>query len=85
MRLLERQKANADTPLLRVKSILTDDVFGLWHVKEIIVNKDGQPFAFALDQEAFTSKDEAERHAQLRAERVLQQKLGEDVSDISWD
>jgi hypothetical protein len=54
-------------------------------VKEIIVNKDGQPFAFALDQEAFTSKDEAERHAQLRAERVLQQKLGEDVSDISWD
>ena len=62
--------------MIRIKNILSDDIFGLWHVKEIVVNKDGQQFAFAPDDEGFATKDDAERHARLRAQRFLQRKLG---------
>jgi hypothetical protein len=71
--------------VIRVKNIPGDDIFGLWRVKEIVVTKDGHRFAFAPDPETFTSKDEAEQHARLRARRFLQSRLGLTNGDIRGD
>ncbi len=71
--------------MIRVNNILGDDIFGLWHVKEIVVTKNGQRFAFAPDPETFTTEDEAEQHARLRARRFLQSRLGLANGDIRWD
>jgi hypothetical protein len=62
--------------MIKVKKILADDIFGLWHVKEIIVNKDGKRFSFAPDNETFPTKEEAEQHAHYRARHFIQRKLG---------
>lgn len=71
--------------MIRVKNILGDDIFGLWHVKEIVVNKDGQRYAFAPDDETFTTKDEAEQFGRIRARRFLQRHLGFLNGDVAWD
>ena len=62
--------------MIQVKKILGDDIFGLWHVKQIIVNTDGKQFCFAPENETFTSKEEAELHADDRAQHFIQRKLG---------
>jgi hypothetical protein len=68
--------------MIKVKKILGDDIFGLWHVKQIIVNKNGQRFSFAPDPETFCSKQEAELHAHDRTRYFLQRKLGVINADI---
>ena len=62
--------------MIKVKKILGDDIFGLWHIKQIIVNKDGKRFSFAPDHETFPTQEEAERHAHHRARYFIQRKLG---------
>ena len=62
--------------MVKVKKILGDDIFGLWHVKQIIINNDGKRFSFAPDNERFSSKEEAELHAHHRARHFIQRKLG---------
>ena len=74
--------------MTKVKKILGDDIFGLWHVKQIIVNQDGKRFCFVGDDETFSSKEEAELHAHTRAQYFIQRKLGstgtDGVSNTSW-
>ena len=62
--------------MIKVKNILGDDIFGLWHIKQIIVHKDGERFSFAPDNETFPTKEEAERQAHHRARYFIQRKLG---------
>jgi len=62
--------------MISVRNILGDDIFGLWHVKQIIVRTDGKRFCVAPDSETFSSRDEAEIHACNRARLFLQRKLG---------
>ena len=62
--------------MIKVRKILGDDIFGLWHIKQIIVKKDGKRFSFAPDHETFSTKEEAERHADHRARHFIQRKLG---------
>jgi len=71
--------------VIRVKNIIGDDIFGLWHVKRIIVTKDRQHFAFSPEQERFASKDDAEQHGRVRAQRFIQRKLGLMKCYIVWD
>jgi hypothetical protein len=68
--------------MISVKNILGDDIFGVWHVKKIIVRTDGKRFSFAPDKETFRSKEEAEVHAYNRARLFLQRKLGLLNADI---
>ena len=62
--------------MIKVTKILGDDIFGLWHIKHIIVKKDGKRFSFAPEHETFPTKEEAERHADHRARHFIQRKLG---------
>jgi hypothetical protein len=71
--------------MIRVKNIIGDDIFGLWQVKRIIVTKDRQHFAFSPEEEKFASKDDAERHGRVRAQRFIQRKLGWINGSIVWD
>ena len=61
--------------MVKVKKILGDDIFGLWYVKQIIINNEGKRFSFAPDNERFSSKEEAEIHAHDRAQHFIQRKL----------
>ena len=61
--------------MVKVKKILGDDIFGLWHVKQIIISNDGKRVSFAPDNERFSSKEEAELHAHHRAQHFIQRKL----------
>ena len=36
-----------EVTMVKVKKILGDDIFGLWHVKQIIINNGGKRFSFA--------------------------------------
>ena len=71
--------------MIRIKNILNDDIFGLWHIKETVVNKDGQRFTVTPDDERFSTKDDAEQHARVRAQHFLQRKLGLANGDTIWD
>ena len=71
--------------MIRVKNIIGDDIFGLWHVKRILVTKDRHHFAFSPEQERFASKDDAERHGRVRAQRFIQRKPGLMNDSIVWD
>jgi hypothetical protein len=71
--------------MIKIKNILGDDVFGLWHVKKIVVKKDRQRFILTLDHERFATKDDAELHARVRAQRFLQRKLGLENENIFWN
>ena len=64
-------------PAVRLKNILGDDVYGLWHVKKIIVEKDGQRYALIPNKQAFSSRDDAEYYAHLTTRRFVERKLGE--------
>jgi hypothetical protein len=65
-------------PVVRVKNILGDDVYGLWHVEKIVVHKGGQRYALIPHKETFGTKDEAEHYAYLRTRRFVERKLGGD-------
>ena len=71
--------------MIRVKNVLGDDIFGLWYVKQVIVNKDGKRFYFAPGHETFATKEEAEIHAVDRARHFIQRKLGLINADIVED
>jgi hypothetical protein len=63
--------------VVRVKNILGDDVYGLWHVRKIEVHKLGQRYTLIPNRETFSTKDEAEHYAHLRARRFVERKLGQ--------
>jgi hypothetical protein len=42
--------------MIKVRKILGDDIFGLWHIKQIIINKDGERFSFTPESESFPTK-----------------------------
>lgn len=72
-------------PLVRVKNIFGDDVYGLWHIKKIVVNKSGQRYTFIPHKETFSTRDEAEYYAHLRTRRFVEGKLGQfNNSAIQW-
>lgn len=61
--------------MVRVKNILGDDVYGLWHVKKIVVHKAGRRYAVIPNKETFSTKDDAEHYAHLRTRRFVDRKL----------
>lgn len=63
-------------PVVRVKNILEDDVYGLWRVKKIVVKKGRQRYALTPKKETFSTKDEAEYYAHLRTQRFVDRRLG---------
>ena len=71
--------------MIKIKNILNDDVFGWWHVKKIVVKKDSQRYILTLADERFATKDDAEHHARVRAQRFLQRTLGLTNGNIFWD
>lgn len=62
---------------VRVKNVLGDDVYGLWHVKKIVVQKGGQRYAIIPRKEAFNTKDDAVHYAQLKTRRFIERNLRE--------
>lgn len=71
--------------MVRFKHILGDDVYGLWHVKKIVVRKDGQRYAVIPDKEIFRTKDDAEHYAHLRARRFVERKLDRNNNNtVRW-
>jgi hypothetical protein len=71
--------------MIRVTNILGDDMFGLWHVKRIIVTKVRQHFALSAEEERFSTRDDAEQHARARAQRFLHRTPGLMNGDVMWD
>ena len=71
-------------PVVRVKNILEDDVYGLWRVKKIVVQKGRQRFALTPKKETFSTKDEAEYYAHLRTQRFVDRRLGLNHDDVQW-
>jgi len=71
--------------VVRVKNILGDDVYGLWHVKKIVVYKEGQRYVLIPSKETFRTKDEAEYYAHLRTRRFVERKLGRNNNNtVQW-
>ena len=71
-------------PVVRVKNILEDDVYGLWRVKKIVVKKGRQRYAITPKKETFSSKDEAEYYAHLRTQRFVDHRLGVNQHNGQW-
>ena len=64
-------------PVIRVKNILRDDVYGLWHVNKIVLQKGRQRYTIIPKKETFGTKDDAEYYAHLRTRRFVEGKLGQ--------
>ena len=62
--------------VVRVKNILSDDIYGRWHIEKIVVENNGQRYAIFPNHSAFGTKDEAERYAYMRTQHFVTQKLG---------
>ena len=60
--------------MVRVKNILGDDVYGLWHVKRILINKEGRRYVLIPNKERFKTKEGAEYYAHLRTQRFVERK-----------
>jgi len=71
-------------PVVRVKNILEDDVYGLWRVKKIVVKKGRQRYAITPKKETFSTKDEAEYYAHLRTQRFVDRRLELNHHDVQW-
>jgi hypothetical protein len=71
-------------PVVRVKNILEDDVYGLWRVKKIVVKKGRQRYAITPKKETFSTKDEAEYYAHLRTQRFVDHRLGVNQHNGQW-
>ena len=69
--------------VVRVKNILGDDVYGQWHIEKILVQKDGQRYAIIPDRKSFSTKDEAEYHANISTQRFVERKLRNN-SPVRW-
>ena len=70
--------------MVRVKNILGDDVYGLWHVKKVILQKGRQRYILIPNKETFGTKDDAEYYAHLRTRRFVERKLGRTSYLIRW-
>ena len=71
--------------IVRVKNILGDDVYGLWHVKKIVLEKGGQRYTIIPNKETFKTKDDAEHYADLRTRRFVERKLGQTKNNpVRW-
>lgn len=71
--------------MIRVKTILGDDVYGLWHVKKIVVHKEGHRFALFPNKESFRTRNDAERYAHVRTQRFVERKPGENENHtVQW-
>jgi len=62
-------------PRVRVKNILGDDVYGLWHVNKILLQKGRRRYTLVPRSEGFRSKQEAEYYAYLRTRRFIEHQL----------
>jgi hypothetical protein len=57
--------------MVQVKNILQDDVYGLWHVERILINKEGRRYVLIPNMERFRTKEGAEYYAHLRTRRFI--------------
>ena len=64
--------------------MLGDDVYGLWHVKKIVVQKGRQRYAIIPHRETFNTKDEAVHYAHLRTRRFVEHELRQNERTIQW-
>jgi hypothetical protein len=71
-------------PVVHVKNILEDDVYGLWRVKKIVVKKGRQRYALTPKSETFSTKDEAEYYAHLKTQRFVDHRLGLNQHNGQW-
>ena len=71
--------------MIRVKCQLQDDIFGLWRVAQILIQKDGRRISFVPNGDTFTSPEDAQQYAQGLAWRFLQQHFGLTNGEIVWD
>ena len=71
--------------MIRVRSQLGDDIFGLWRVVQILIQKDGRRISFVPNGDTFTSPEDAKQYAQGLAWRFLQQHFGLTNDEIVWD
>ena len=71
--------------LVRVKKTLGDDIYGLWHVKKIVVQKGWHRYAIIPPKQTFSSKDEAVRYAHSKARRLVEYNLQKNKKDpFQW-
>lgn len=77
------QKLNGK-PVVRVKNILGDDVYGRWHIEKIVVQKNGQRYAIVPDKKAFSTKEEAEYYAHTRTQRLVERELQNEKRAARW-
>jgi hypothetical protein len=72
-------------PVVRVKNILGDDVYGLWHVKKIVLQNNGRRYIIIPNKETFSTKDDAEHYAHLNTRRFVERKLGQtNHNPVRW-
>jgi len=71
--------------VIRVRTQLQDDIFGLWRVVRIFIQKDGRQLSLAPNGDTFTSPEDAQQYAQGLAWRFLQQHFGLTNDEIVWD
>ena len=71
--------------MIRVRTQLQDDIFGLWRVVRIFIQKDGRQLSLAPNGDTFTSPEDAQQYAQGLAWRFLQQHFGLTNDEIVWD
>ena len=69
---------------IRVKNMLGDDVYGLWHVKKIIVQKGWRRYAIIPHKETFSTKDEAVHNAHIKARRFVEYNLRKNKNSPQW-
>lgn len=71
--------------VIRVKNMLGDDVYGLWHVKKIVVQKGRRRYVIIPHRQTFSTKDEAVHYAHLRTRRFVERNLEETENrTIRW-
>ena len=63
--------------MVRVKNILGDDVYGLWHVKKIVLQNNGRRYTIIPNKETFSTRVDAEHYAHLSTRRFVERKLGQ--------
>ena len=71
--------------MVQVKNILQDDVYGLWHVERILINKEGRRYVLVPNMERFKTKEGAEYYAHLRTRRFIERDCGRNQNNtVQW-
>jgi hypothetical protein len=72
-------------PVVRVRNILGDDVYGLWHVKRILINQGRRRYVLIPNRERFRTKEGAEYYAYLRTRRFIEGGCGQNQNNtLEW-